>query len=37
MRNKRPNSLQVVQKLSGGSIKNEEKFSKSYAEWKRVM
>ena len=28
VRNKRPNSLQVVHKLSGRSIKNKEKFSK---------
>ena len=27
VRNKRPNSLHVVQKLSGWSIKNKEKFS----------
>ena len=37
VRNKRPNSLEVVQKLSGLSIKNKEMFSKGYAIWERVM
>ena len=33
VRNKRPNSLQVVQKLSGHSIKNKEKCSIGYVKW----
>ena len=32
-----PNSLQVVQKPSGRTIKNKEKFSKGSAKWERVM
>ena len=37
VRNKRPNSLQVVQKLSGHSIMNKEKLSKGDAKWEKVM
>ena len=37
MRIKGPNSLQVVQKLSGRHLKNNRKFSKGYAKRERVM